>query len=65
MIRSQFHFKAQTIFVDKVPTWVGTACGEPYFDVPAYERLEEIAKHHDYIMKTVCFPLVDYDMSLT
>ncbi len=65
LVRTQFHFKGQTIFVDKVPAWVCPKCGEQYFDAPVYKRLEEIAKHRDRIMKTVCFPLADYDMSLS
>lgn len=61
-IRARFNFKGHTIYVDNVPAWVCTKCGEQYFDAPVYKRLEEIAKHRERIMKTVCFPLADYNM---
>lgn len=64
LIRAKFDFKGQTIYVDKVPTWICVRCGEQYFDAPIYKRLEEIAKHRDSITKTVCFPLAEYDMVL-
>lgn len=64
LIRAKFNFKGQTIYVDNVPAWVCVKCGEQYFDAPVYKRLEEIARHPDCIMKTVCFPLAEYDMTL-
>jgi len=64
-IRAQFHFKGETIYVDDVPAWVCTKCGEQYFDAPVYKRLEEIARHRDRIKQTVCFPLAAYDMALS
>ena len=63
-IRARFHFHGQTIYVDHVPAWVCTKCGEQYFDAPVYKRLEEIAKQRNRITETVCFPLAEYDMAL-
>lgn len=64
IIQARFHFKGQTIYVDRVPAWVCAKCGEQYFDAPVYKRLEEIARHSSHIKKTVCFPLAEYDMAL-
>lgn len=61
-IQARFQFKSQTIYIDRVPAWVCTKCGEQYFDAPVYKRLEEIAKHKSRISKTICFPLAEYDM---
>ena len=44
IIQARFHFKGQTIYVDRVPAWVCDKCGEQYFDAPVYKRLEEIAE---------------------
>ena len=63
-IQARFHFKSQTIYVDRVPAWVCAKCGEQYFDAPVYKRLEEIAEHRHRISKTICFPLAEYDMVL-
>ena len=63
-IRARFHFHGQTIYVDHVPAWVCTKCGEQYFDAPVYKRLEAIAKQREHITETVCFPLAEYDMAL-
>ena len=30
--QTRFRFKGQTIYVDRVPTWVCSKCGEQYFD---------------------------------
>ncbi|MBI1925193.1 YgiT-type zinc finger protein [Candidatus Poribacteria bacterium] len=64
VIRARFHFKSQTIYVDSVPAWVCTKCGEQYFDAPVYKRLEEIARHSSRIEKIICFPLAEYNMAL-
>ncbi len=64
VIQARFHFKGQTIYVDRVPTWVCAKCSEQYFDAPVYKRLEEIAEHRNRINKTICFPLAEYDMVL-
>jgi len=57
IIQARFHFKGQTIYVDRVPAWVCSNCGEQYFDAPVYNRLEEIAEHRTQIKRTICFPL--------
>ena len=53
--------RGQTVYVDHVPAWVCTRCGEQYFDAPVYKRLEAIAKHAHRIKRKVTFPLADYD----
>lgn len=60
-LQARFHFKGKTIYVDQVPAWVCTKCGEKYFDAPVYKRLEEIAKQSDQIKKKISFPLADYE----
>ena len=64
IVRTRFHFKGETIYVDNVPVWVCALCGEQYFDAPVYKRLEEIARHRDGIEKRVCFPLAEFDTAL-
>ncbi len=61
VIRARFHFKGHTIYVDHVPVWVCEKCGEQYFNAPVYKRLEEIARHRERILKTISFPLAEYD----
>jgi len=63
-VLARFHFRGQTIYVDNVPAWVCTRCGEQYFDALVYKRLEEIARQRDHIQETICFPLAQYDMAL-
>lgn len=63
-VRVRFPFRGETIYVDKVPAWVCTKCGEQYFDAPVYKRLEAIAKRRGRIKKTISFPLAEYDMAL-
>ena len=62
--QTRFHFKGQTIYVERVPAWVCSKCGEQYFDAPVYKRLEEIAKQSNRIVRTICFPLAEYDTAL-
>ena len=62
IVRARFSFKGEPIYIDDVPAWVCSKCGEQYFDAPVYKKLEEIAKSRDSIKKTVCFPLANYDM---
>ncbi len=64
IIRAEFHFKGETIYVDNVPAWVCARCAEQYFDAPVYKRLEEIARHRRRIKKTVSFPLAEYESAL-
>ncbi len=61
LVRARFAFKGQTVYVDHVPAWVCTHCGEHYYDAPVYKRLELIAKQAHRIKKKVMFPLADYD----
>jgi YgiT-type zinc finger domain-containing protein len=60
-IRARFQFKGDTIYVEGVPAWVCTKCGEQYFDAPVYKRLEDIARHRHRIKETICFPLAAYE----
>ena len=55
-----FPFKGQITFVDGVPVWVCSKCGEEYFDAPVYKRLEEIAKRRHSLRRTIAFPLARY-----
>jgi len=64
-IRARFHFKGETIYVENVPAWVCSRCGEQYFDAPVYKRLEAIARQRDRLTKQVCFPLAEYDTART
>ena len=59
-LRTKFHFKGETIYIDNVPAWVCNRCGEHYYDASVYKRMEEIAKNREQISKTICFPLADY-----
>ena len=63
-IRARFHFKGQEIYIDHVPAWVCSRCGEQYFDAAVYKRLEEISRHRDHIEKTISFPLAEYEMAI-
>jgi YgiT-type zinc finger domain-containing protein len=65
VIRARFHFKGETIYVDNVPAWVCTRCGERYFDAAVYKRLEDIARHQGQIQRTICFPLAEYSAAAT
>ena len=31
IIRARVHYKGQTIYIDRVPAWVCTHCGEPKY----------------------------------
>jgi YgiT-type zinc finger domain-containing protein len=42
-IRDPFHYKGSTIFIDNAPVRVCNKCGEIYFPVEVYKRLENIA----------------------
>jgi YgiT-type zinc finger domain-containing protein len=64
VVQARFHFKGRTIYVDHVPAWVCSKCGEQYFDAPVYKRLEAIARKRGRIKKTICFPLAEYDTAL-
>jgi YgiT-type zinc finger domain-containing protein len=64
-MQARFHFKGETIYVENVPAWVCSRCGEQYFDAPVYKRLEDIARHRGHIQKNICFPLAEYDMALS
>ncbi len=63
-IRARFHFKGDVIYINNVPAWVCSRCGEQYFDAPVYKRLEEIARHRDHIEKKISFPLAEYEMTI-
>jgi len=60
-VQARFPYKGQTIYIDRVPAWVCTHCGEQYFDAPVYKHMEKIARNRDRIDKTISFPLAEYD----
>ena len=64
VIRARFSYKGQTIYVDHVPAWVCSKCGEQYFDAPVYKRLEGIARQRHRIKRSVSFPLAEYDAAI-
>ena len=59
-VQTRFKFKGQTVYVEGVPAWVCSRCGEQYFDAEVYKRLENIARRRKSIRKTISFPLADY-----
>lgn len=61
-VLARFRFKSETIYIENVPTWVCSKCGEQYFDAPVYKRLEAIACHRDRIKRTIEFPLAKFGM---
>lgn len=63
-VRAPFHYKNSVIYIDNVPAWVCGKCGERYFDASVYKQLETIAKYRSKILKTVSFPLADFNKSI-
>ncbi len=61
IIQARFHYKGETIYIDRVPAWVCNRCGEQSFDAPVYKHMEAIARNRDRIEKTISFPLAEYD----
>ena len=59
-VLARFRYKGETVFVENVPAWVCTRCGEQYFDAPVYKQLEEIAKQRENIKRIISFPLAEY-----
>ena len=64
-IRARFHYKGTTIYVDNVPAWVCTRCGEQYFDAPVYKQMERIAQQRERIQRIISFPLAEFEMTLS
>jgi YgiT-type zinc finger domain-containing protein len=60
-ILARFRFKGQTIYVENVPAWVCSHCGEQYFDAPVFKHLEEIARQRERIQRVITFPLAEFD----
>ena len=60
----RFRYKRQTIYVENVPAWVCSQCGEQYFDAPIYKQLEEIARHRRRIRRTISFPLAVFGAAI-
>lgn len=58
--RTRFDYRGRTVYVDRVPVWVCSQCGERYFDAPVYKRLEQIARQRSRTERTVSFPLATY-----
>lgn len=62
---ARFSYRGETIYIDAVPSWVCTKCGEQYFDAPVYKHLEDIARHRTRIKKRISFPLAEYNMAFS
>lgn len=60
IIRARFHYKGQTIYINRVPAWVCTHCDEQCFDAPIHKHMEEIARNRDRFDKPISFPLAEY-----
>jgi YgiT-type zinc finger domain-containing protein len=58
----RFRYKDQTIYVEHVPVWVCSHCGEEYFDAPVYKHLEAIARQRERIQREISFPLAAFEM---
>ena len=64
IVTARFRYRGKTIYINGVPAWVCTRCGEQYFDAPVYKRLEQLAAQSHLIKKTISFPLAEYDTTL-
>jgi YgiT-type zinc finger domain-containing protein len=60
VIRTPFHYRGKTIYVDRVPAWVCNRCGERYFDATVYKRLEVLARSPGRLRRKITFPLATY-----
>ncbi|MBI3536322.1 MAG: YgiT-type zinc finger protein [Chloroflexi bacterium] len=60
IIRAEFHYQREIIFIDGVPAWVCANCGEQYFDALVYKQMEKIAEARHLIRKIVSFPLAEF-----
>ena len=63
-VLARVRYRGQTIYVENVPAWVCSKCGEQYFDAPVYKRLEEIVHQRERIQKVITFPLAEFDMAI-
>jgi YgiT-type zinc finger domain-containing protein len=63
-VRTQFRYRRKTIYVDGVPAWTCSRCGEKYFDAEVYRRLEEIARHSRQIRRSISFPLARFTVAI-
>ena len=62
-ILARFRYRGQTIYIENVPAWVCSQCGEEYYDAPVYKGLEEIARQRERIQRVISFPLAEFDMA--
>jgi len=60
VVRAQFPYMGQTIYIDHVPARVCDRCGEQYYEGRVYERMAEIAKDPSRFVGEVRFPLAEY-----
>lgn len=58
--RVPFEYRGDIIYVENVPVQKCSKCGEIYFPIEVYKKLERIAQHRKQILATVSFPLADY-----
>ncbi|MCX6639103.1 MAG: YgiT-type zinc finger protein [bacterium] len=61
VVRAQFSFMKEIIFIDNVPAGVCNHCGERYYDADVYKHMEYIAKNRKKIKKTVKFLMAEYN----
>lgn len=58
--RVPFEYRGSLVYVENVPVQKCSKCGEIYFPIEVYKRLERIAQHGGQIHATISFPLADY-----
>ena len=63
VIRVPFHYRKETIYIDRVPVRKCRQCGEIYYEAAVYKRLEKIAANRRAIKKQIAFPLADYALA--
>lgn len=60
VVRAQFRYMGQTVYIDNVPARVCDRCGEQYYSGRVFERMAEIAQDPRRLVGTVSFPLADF-----
>ena len=63
-ILARFRFLGETIYIENVPAWVCTQCGEQYYDAPVYKQMEQIARYKERIERMISFPLAEFEMGM-
>lgn len=63
IIRVPFHYRKETIYIDRVPVQRCRQCEEIYYEAAIYKRLEKIAANRRAITKRITFPLADFALT--